>query len=48
MRALDFRYRIGELYEQKLNDAFRAVEVYREILDVMPDHAADARRRSSG
>ena len=40
MRALDFRYRIGELYEQKLNDAFRAVEVYRDILDVTPDHAA--------
>ncbi len=38
-QAIDHRYRIGELYEQKLNDAFRAVEVYREILDVIPDHA---------
>ena len=40
MQAIDFRYRIGELYELKLNDAFRAVEVYRDILDVLPDHAA--------
>ncbi|HEY2733800.1 MAG TPA: tetratricopeptide repeat protein, partial [Polyangiales bacterium] len=40
MHAIDFRYRIGELYELKLNDAFRAVEVYRDILDVLPDHAA--------
>jgi golgin subfamily B member 1 len=40
LQAIDFRYRIGELYEQKLNDGFRAVEVYREILDVLPDHAA--------
>jgi tetratricopeptide (TPR) repeat protein len=39
VRALDFRYRIGELYEQKLDDAFRAVEVYRDILDQTPDHA---------
>lgn len=40
MRALDFRYRIGELYEQKLDDAYRAVEAYREILDLTPDHGA--------
>jgi tetratricopeptide (TPR) repeat protein len=40
LQAIDFRYRIGELYEQKLTDPFRAVEVYREILDVLPDHAA--------
>ncbi|HET8935911.1 MAG TPA: tetratricopeptide repeat protein [Polyangiales bacterium] len=38
--ALDVRYRIGELHEQKLGDAFRAVEVYRDILEVNPEHAA--------
>lgn len=37
--AIGFRYRCGELFELRLNDAFRAVEVYRNILDVMPDHA---------
>ncbi|MGD8860164.1 MAG: tetratricopeptide repeat protein, partial [Myxococcales bacterium] len=36
--AIAFRYRIGELFEQHLDDAFRAVEVYREILDLTPDH----------
>ncbi|HKP59235.1 MAG TPA: tetratricopeptide repeat protein [Polyangiales bacterium] len=40
LQAIDLRYRIGELYEQKLNDAFRAVETYRDILDHVPDHAA--------
>jgi tetratricopeptide (TPR) repeat protein len=40
MRALDLRYRIGELYEQRLDDHYRAVDTYREILDVLPDHAA--------
>lgn len=37
--ALGFRYRFGELFEARLGDAFRAVEVYREILDALPDHA---------
>jgi tetratricopeptide (TPR) repeat protein len=36
--AIAFRFRSGELFELKLNDAFRAVEVYRGILDAMPDH----------
>ncbi len=40
LQAIDLRYRIGELYELKLNDAFRAVETYRDILDHVPDHAA--------
>jgi len=40
LAAIDLRYRIGELYEQKLNDAYRAVETYRDILDHVPDHAA--------
>ena len=38
--AIDFRYRIGELFELRLNDAFRAVECYRDILDMAPDHAS--------
>jgi golgin subfamily B member 1 len=37
--VISYRYRIGELWEKKLNDAERAVEVYRDILDVAPDHA---------
>ena len=38
-QALGLRYRIGELFETRLSDAYRAVEVYREILDAVPDHA---------
>lgn len=37
--ALGFRYRIGELFETRLADAFRAVEMYRDILDNEPEHA---------
>lgn len=37
-QAIGFRYRIGELYETRLSDAYRAVEVYRDILDTTPDH----------
>ncbi|HEY4012646.1 MAG TPA: tetratricopeptide repeat protein [Polyangiaceae bacterium] len=36
--ATSFRYRIAELYEKRLTDAARAVELYREILEVQPDH----------
>jgi golgin subfamily B member 1 len=36
--AISYRYRIGELWEHKLGDAARAVDCYREILDVAPDH----------
>ncbi|MDH5674143.1 MAG: tetratricopeptide repeat protein [Myxococcales bacterium] len=38
--AVAFRYRIGELFELRLDDAFRAVEVYRDVLEIMPDHEA--------
>jgi len=31
---------IGELFEQRLNDAYRAVEVYGEILGALPEHTA--------
>lgn len=37
--AVGFQYRIAELYEKKLADLDRAVELYREILDIQPDHA---------
>lgn len=38
--VISYRYRIGELWEKKLNDPERAVEVYRDILGVAPDHEA--------
>ncbi|MEY4580950.1 MAG: hypothetical protein RL701_5653 [Pseudomonadota bacterium] len=38
-QALGFRFRIGELYEQKLNDGYRAVEVYRDVLEQNAEHA---------
>ena len=33
-----YRYRIAELQEKHLNDTAKAVEIYREILDVLPEH----------
>ncbi len=36
--AVAFQYRIAELYEKKLNDVERSVELYRDILDVQSDH----------
>ena len=37
--AVSFQYRIAELYEKHLDDVERAVELYREILNIQPDHA---------
>ena len=37
--AVSFQYRIAELYEKHLNDVDRAVELYREILNIQSDHA---------
>jgi tetratricopeptide (TPR) repeat protein len=36
--AISYRYRIAELWDQRLNDSARAVEGFREILDLAPDH----------
>jgi golgin subfamily B member 1 len=36
--AVSFRYRIAEVYEKHLDDVPRAVQLYREILEVQPDH----------
>ena len=36
--AISFQYRVAELYEKHLDDVPRAVELYREILNVQPDH----------
>ncbi|MDX2051129.1 MAG: tetratricopeptide repeat protein [Polyangiaceae bacterium] len=36
--AVSFQYRIAELYEKHLADVERAVELYREILNIQPDH----------
>ncbi|HVU04695.1 MAG TPA: tetratricopeptide repeat protein [Polyangiaceae bacterium] len=37
--AIGYQYRIAELYEKHLGDVARAVELYRDILGVQPDHA---------
>ena len=37
--AVSYQYRIAELYEKHLGDVERAVELYREILNIQPDHA---------
>jgi tetratricopeptide (TPR) repeat protein len=37
--SVSFQYRIAELYEKHLDDVERAVELYRDILNVAPDHA---------
>jgi golgin subfamily B member 1 len=36
--GISFQYRIAELYEKRLEDSARAVELYRDILQVQPDH----------
>lgn len=38
--AVSYQYRIAELYERRLNDVPRAVELYRDILNVQPAHGA--------
>lgn len=37
--AVSYQYRIAALYEKHLGDVERAVELYREILNVQPGHA---------
>ena len=37
--VVEFRYRIAQLYEHHLENTARAVEIYRDILEVVPDHA---------
>lgn len=32
------RFRVGEIYDHKIDNVERAVDIYREILDVVPDH----------
>ena len=36
--AVSYQYRIAELYEKHLEDVERAVDLYRDILNLMPDH----------
>ncbi|HEX7601588.1 MAG TPA: tetratricopeptide repeat protein, partial [Polyangiaceae bacterium] len=37
--AISFQYRIAELYEKRLEDVPRSIELYRDILAQQPDHA---------
>ncbi|HVY46993.1 MAG TPA: tetratricopeptide repeat protein, partial [Minicystis sp.] len=37
--AISYQYRIAELYEKHLEDTPRAIELYRDLLQQMPDHA---------
>ncbi len=36
--AVSYQYRIAELYEKRLDDLDRAVELYRDVLSVQADH----------
>jgi tetratricopeptide (TPR) repeat protein len=36
--SVSFQYRIAELYEKRLGDVDRSVELYRDILNIQPDH----------
>ncbi len=36
--AVAYRYRIAELWDKRLNDSAQAVEGFREILELAPDH----------
>jgi tetratricopeptide (TPR) repeat protein len=37
--GISYQYRIAELYEKHLEDTTRAIELYRDLLQQMPDHA---------
>jgi tetratricopeptide (TPR) repeat protein len=36
--SISFQYRIAEIYEKRLDDVSRAIELYREILTQQPEH----------
>jgi golgin subfamily B member 1 len=36
--VISYRYRIAELWDHRLGDPMRAVDIYREILETIPDH----------
>lgn len=36
--SISYQYRIAELYERHLDDVPRAIELYRDLLQQMPDH----------
>ena len=36
--VISYRYRIADLWHHRLDDATRAIDIYRDILDVTPDH----------
>ena len=36
--GISYQYRIAELYERHLDDTTRAIELYRDLLQQMPDH----------
>ncbi|MFH1130436.1 MAG: tetratricopeptide repeat protein, partial [Pseudomonadota bacterium] len=40
VEGMDLRYRVGRLWEQELGDLTRAIETYREVLLIQPDHEA--------
>ena len=37
-QVLDFRYRLGQVYQHRLSDVESAVAAYREVITAMPDH----------
>lgn len=37
---LDFRFRLGQVYEQKLQDVDHAIASYREVINAAPEHVA--------
>ncbi len=36
--VISYRYRIADLWHHRLDDAVRAVDIYRDILEVVPEH----------
>ncbi|MBI4956957.1 MAG: tetratricopeptide repeat protein [Myxococcales bacterium] len=37
--SISYQYRIAELYDKRLDDVARAIELYRDLLQQQPDHA---------
>jgi tetratricopeptide (TPR) repeat protein len=40
---LEFKYRLGQVYETRLGDLDRAIQAYREVLGAAPEHAETLR-----
>src|SRR5262249_2867471 len=44
---LEFKYRLGQVFQLRLNDIDRAIEAYREVINAAPEHGETLRALES-